>query len=604
MCLVNGHPAKTLYHSQPRSLISRHYARSIGLKVSSSLTTLFVAISIAASIRTSSASSMFTYDPLSVGITEDSFADIVLGNDWMAVCQAAARGGGVVFAPYTHEAQFNVVNDIIPSLYDDEITPETLSPTPQGEPALRDEYELPALQVESVIKMSVHQTETLNESSALQAEPLNELFASPSKSVNDSAPELSSLNIGGPTVRHIADPYVSLSLEDKVAVVRFLAVTRNASIKVLQQCVPRHQNLSRRTADRQEKKAAELRRDFESHQCTNSCLILRSEAIQAGINGKRILSSTELQECSLVLNLYAKGKKRKHPVAEGQSQKKARTSSEGPSPETPVFPRILLQSEKDQIIHEFRESTNNEALKRYECSFCGKLELAIDVRMRPVEELDISVLNHAVQNLRESSRQPRIEVFRPSTLIDGRSYVLCHLCNLSVSHNKFQTLPLRSYANGLWIGDVPLELQGLTFLEEQCIARARATRCMYKIKLVCVILVASPETEVTQSMLQKSPLLVHRQKVKQALFWLIENNPLYGDLKKDSVVANLEEYPEYDCPLAVKDFLRTNSATNQGSSYTEQANAEIFDLTNPFELTATTLVDADNLESTYKQRKL
>ncbi|KAK6977393.1 hypothetical protein R3P38DRAFT_2411670, partial [Favolaschia claudopus] len=144
---------------------------------------------------------------------------------------------------------------------------------------------------------------------------------------------------------------------------------------------------------------------------------------------------------------------------------------------------ILSQSEKDQIVHEFRECTNNESLKRYECSFCGKFELAIDVKMRRLGELDISVLNHAVQSLRESSHQPRIEVFKPSTIIDGCSYVLCHLCNLSVSHNKFQTLPLRSYANGLWIGDVPPELRGLTFLEEQCIARARATRCMYKIKL-------------------------------------------------------------------------------------------------------------------------
>ncbi|KAK7031688.1 hypothetical protein R3P38DRAFT_2425614, partial [Favolaschia claudopus] len=47
----------------------------------------------------------------------------------------------------------------------------------------------------------------------------------------------------------------------------------------------------------------------------------------------------------------------------------------------------------------------------------------------------------------------------------------------------FKTIPLRSYANGLWIGEVPPELQDLTLLEEQCIARARATRCMYKIKL-------------------------------------------------------------------------------------------------------------------------
>ncbi|KAK7027855.1 hypothetical protein R3P38DRAFT_2526598, partial [Favolaschia claudopus] len=240
--------------------------------------------------------------------------------------------------------------------------------------------------------------------------------------------------------------------------------------------------MSRRTADKHEKKSAVLRKDFESHECTNSCLVLRSESVQAGINGKRSLSSTEVQECSLILNLYSKGKKRKNVPNHDESVKKARTSTECANPAT-VFPHILPQSEKDQIVHEFRESTSNKALKQYECSFCGKLELAHDVKMRSTSELDISLLERAVESLRETFRQPCIECYRPSSLIDESTYVLCHLCNLSVSHNKFQTLPLRSYANGLWIGDVPSELQDLTFLEEQCISRARATRCMYKIQL-------------------------------------------------------------------------------------------------------------------------
>ncbi|KAJ7775638.1 hypothetical protein DFH07DRAFT_732283, partial [Mycena maculata] len=124
---------------------------------------------------------------------------------------------------------------------------------------------------------------------------------------------------------------------------------------------------------------------------------------------------------------------------------------------------------------------------------------------------------------------------------------------------------------------------------------------------ICVILVGSPDTEVTQDMLRKSPLLVRRECIRRALFWLIENNPLYSDLDKNSVVQNLEEYPEHDCPLATTDFLRTNSGNKQGSSYTtysDQANSELFEGSNTFELTATTLVDVDNLQSTYKQRKL
>ncbi|KAJ7028169.1 hypothetical protein C8F04DRAFT_922479, partial [Mycena alexandri] len=142
-----------------------------------------------------------------------------------------------------------------------------------------------------------------------------------------------------------------------------------------------------------------------------------------------------------------------------------------------------------------------------------------------------------------------------------------------------------NYANGFWIGDVPEVLCSLTFLEEQCIAHAQATKCMYKLSIspsgqmaahgnvcilpqdsssfvaampaplfrirdkICVILVGSPDTEVTQDMLRKSPLLVRREWIRRALFWLIENNPLYADLNKISVLENLEEYPEYNCPL-------------------------------------------------------
>ncbi|KAJ7246065.1 hypothetical protein C8J57DRAFT_1081949, partial [Mycena rebaudengoi] len=209
-----------------------------------------------------------------------------------------------------------------------------------------------------------------------------------------------------------------------------------------------------------------------------------------------------------------------------------------------------------------------------------------------------------------------------------------HLCNSAVSKHSFCSIPLRSYANGLWIGRVPEELQDLTFLEEQCIARAHATKCMYKLTLgpsgqfaargnVCilpqdttsvlsampvplfrlwdeiyVILVGLPDTEVTHDMLKKTPLLVRREKIRTALFWLIDNNPLYTDLDKNAIIENLEEYPVYDCPLVVTDFLRTNSANNQGSSYTsysDQANSELFDRSDGFELTSTTLVDVDNI---------
>jgi len=41
---------------------------------------------------------------------------------------------------------------------------------------------------------------------------------------------------------------------------------------------------------------------------------------------------------------------------------------------------------------------------------------------------------------------------------------------------------LYSFANGFWISDIPDALKGLSFLEEQCIARAQATRCTIKLE--------------------------------------------------------------------------------------------------------------------------
>ncbi|THU84322.1 hypothetical protein K435DRAFT_613976, partial [Dendrothele bispora CBS 962.96] len=124
-------------------------------------------------------------------------------------------------------------------------------------------------------------------------------------------------------------------------------------------------------------------------------------------------------------------------------------------------------------------------------------------------------------------------------------------------------IPVRSYANGIWTGDLPDPLKDLSFLEEQCIARARSTKCMFKLELgptgqyascgnvcilpqdpsplstclppplsqlhdeICVILVGSPDTEVTIDTLAKTPLLVRRSKIIEALTWLKLHNPLY-----------------------------------------------------------------------------
>jgi hypothetical protein len=111
-----------------------------------------------------------------------------------------------------------------------------------------------------------------------------------------------------------------------------------------------------------------------------------------------------------------------------------------------AFPILLPQSEKDHIVHEFRAATSNASLKRYGCSFCGRPEFANRTKMRAINELDISLLDGAVVELRERSRQPRIESFQLSDAC-FRVYIYLNLDPLignSLAAARFSTLLCRT----------------------------------------------------------------------------------------------------------------------------------------------------------------
>ncbi|KAJ6494441.1 hypothetical protein C8R45DRAFT_1212412 [Mycena sanguinolenta] len=103
MYLVNGQQATILHRDQSQSQISRHYARSLGLKFSSTLPNLFVSLSVA----TTSPGSSPTFFTFLVHLADHLAANLVLGNDWLALCRAAASTGNTLFAPGTYEASFN-----------------------------------------------------------------------------------------------------------------------------------------------------------------------------------------------------------------------------------------------------------------------------------------------------------------------------------------------------------------------------------------------------------------------------------------------------------------------------------------------------------------
>lgn len=100
-------------------------------------------------------------------------------------------------------------------------------------------------------------------------------------------------------------------------------------------------------------------------------------------------------------------------------------------------------------------------------------------------------------------------------------------------------------------------------------------------------------------------LLVRRSRIIDALKWLISNNPLYADLDLETVLSNAAEYPEHGILIPRQSVIHTNGNTAKGATYTEQANAELFNgNVSPLGIPSSTVVDADHADSTYNMRKL
>ncbi|THU82223.1 hypothetical protein K435DRAFT_691952, partial [Dendrothele bispora CBS 962.96] len=157
--------------------------------------------------------------------------------------------------------------------------------------------------------------------------------------------------------------------------------------------------------------------------------------------------------------------------------------------------------------------------------------------------------------------------------------------------------------NGCWLGVVPDPLKGLSFLEEMVIARAHTTKCWGKLgmrnehgdfpksngdgkiknianrlprpfdtlKDQIAVIIVSNDDQVTAKTFQRTPFLVRRQKILDALIWLKANNRFYRDIEID--LEALNNYPRADDLSAPAPFNvhveHSNSAiVNESTSYT------------------------------------
>ncbi|KAJ7029808.1 hypothetical protein C8F04DRAFT_962425 [Mycena alexandri] len=254
------------------------------------------------------------------------------------------------------------------------------------------------------------------------------------------------------------------------------------------------------------------------------------------------------------------------------------------SESAPVFPP-KPPSEKllCTIAHNFCRDMNPTAFEEAGCAVCG--QSAILEELTPLRDLtfplDILEGDGVTQMERGfNDHEEAQEIEGP--VVDLACDSVCVECE---EHLSKGVVPPLALANGFWIGPIPEVLQGLSFAEKLLVARIRHNRCLVRVssgraKMTGnVIMFSNPILKVYKELppsraeledvlafiftgpvqptpddFARTPMLVRRNKVADALAWLKINHRDYCDL-----VISEEHLRSYDLagvPVVV-DYKRT-----------------------------------------------
>ncbi len=150
-------------------------------------------------------------------------------------------------------------------------------------------------------------------------------------------------------------------------------------------------------------------------------------------------------------------------------------------------PANPTSSNGERVVRDFCNDCLPNKIEEALCAVCA--ELHIGSSMCSVSSLSDSIylLEPSMHGLRGVSHKERpfsTDVrSQPAEELDGPLLVpeTDRVCRDCFEHLMKDNLPPKALANGLWIGDVPSELKGLTYAEKLLVARARNNQCIVKV---------------------------------------------------------------------------------------------------------------------------
>src|SRR5882762_7938415 len=336
------------------------------------------------------------------------------------------------------------------------------------------------------------------------------------------------------------------------------------------------------------KNAQILLQDHDCHECVSNISSFEPHKVQSNAQRQqKWYKNLELDEKTTYLAEKAKYK----TSSKYQDKNRVKHKTDYWSKKEVMFPPAPLSADLgQQIVSDFCADTSPEVFEETGCAVCGKLTPVCEMEeLSDVENLSLLKVDGITRKARSTSSDTVKELKGP-ILAPGCSNV----CSICVESLEKGNMPILALANGLWVGEIPVELQNLTYAEQLLIARVRHNRCIVKVssgmRKMCAnaISFSNPMPKIynvlpppieemdevlafiytgpckpTKADFKRTPLLVRRLKVSRALHWLKLNHIDYYDCEISE--SNLASYPE-DGPPVVVDYHLSSSNKNPEST--------------------------------------
>lgn len=316
------------------------------------------------------------------------------------------------------------------------------------------------------------------------------------------------------------------------------------------------------------------------------------------------------------------------------------------------WPTLTHENVKEMLLSNFQTATSSDALRTRVCAVCSECRYVSEFAERPIPVNDPNLHLDLLRAPYPTGVQDPFDdnEFLRGVMLDRAGFVsdaeggslwTCRFCYKTLSKN---IMPRCALANRMYVGEVPACLKDLTVVEEAMIARRRA-KCWIihlndggagthttdagashgtrlpttqrgmkghiivypsaaqnigsvlppsmeeTVTPMCVVFVGSSRPSNEWLRTKAKPLLVRREKVRAALIWLKNNNPLYADVTINNEV--LDSLPEESvAPVEITVETATESSDAVGARH-DNVSPEHVDAAVPAESSFEKAVVAD-----------